>query len=252
MNTYLYFSGTGNSKFVAETFHNLEKEAKIYSIEDPLDFDTIIKESSEIILLYPIYTSMMPIPMTEFIIKHSDSFKNKTVNTIATQMMFSGDGGMLPLRLLRSQNVKTKYTLHVFMPNNISDVSFLPIKKSDKLPLYLEKKQHSLQKKYNKIIKGKHYKHGRRWYSRSIAFLLQRCFAEKVHHKLSSSLSVSNDCIHCNKCVNICPVDNLFSKNSIIHSKNQCVVCYRCVNICPTQSITIVGSTKPKKQHFIK
>lgn len=252
MKTYIYFSGTGNTKFVLSEFSKLDHDSQIYSIEDKVDFESIIKESSEIVLGFPIYTSMMPSPFTEFLNMYKNSFRNKIVNTIITQMMFSGDGAMLPLRYLKDQNIQTGYTVHFFMPNNISDVSFLPIKSKSKVPKYLRKKVKQIEKIHKKIMSGKSFKHGRRWYSQPSAYVLQRAYGERVHNKLKSKWNVSTDCINCQKCVNTCPVSNLKSEDNTIVSNNECIVCYRCLNICPTQAIRIVGSKKPSKQHYIK
>ena len=52
----LYFSGTGNSKYIAEKFSEKTKSI-CYSIEDKIDFKNEIKKYATIGFCYPIYAS---------------------------------------------------------------------------------------------------------------------------------------------------------------------------------------------------
>ena len=86
-----YFSGTGNSKYIAELFcHHMDTNC--YSIEDKNNFDNIIASEEIICFCYPIYGSRVPRIMREFIKKHIEYFKNKKIIIFCTQLIFSGDG----------------------------------------------------------------------------------------------------------------------------------------------------------------
>jgi len=62
----IYFSGTGNTKFVANLFEK-KIDAKCLSIEDDIDFDAEIRAASLIAVCYPVYGSRVPLIMRKFI-----------------------------------------------------------------------------------------------------------------------------------------------------------------------------------------
>ena len=81
----VYFSGTGNSKYLAEQFAK-RMNINVYSIEQNLDFETIFSHEDTIAFCYPIYGSCVPRIMREFvskyIVSYFRSFENKTYQII--------------------------------------------------------------------------------------------------------------------------------------------------------------------------
>ena len=65
----LYFSGTGNTKYVAELFSR-KMSARCFSVEDDADFSVEIKAHETIAFCYPIYGSRVPLIMRLFTHKH--------------------------------------------------------------------------------------------------------------------------------------------------------------------------------------
>lgn len=50
------------------------------------------------------------------------------------------------------------------------------------------------------------------------------------------------NCMHCNKCIDICPQNALKLKEGVVISKPQkCDLCGKCEEICPTNNIKLVG-----------
>jgi len=250
MHLMLYFSGTGNTRFAIEEYGKSFNHVECYSIEEQVDFKKKITEANEITIAYPIYTSMLPDNMRIFLVEHKLSFFGKKVNVLITQMMFSGDGAMLAIRLLGKRNIIVGNRVHISLPNNISDIRFLRIVDQEKLQIIRKKKQIKIKKITVKISKGKRYKHGARFFSRILGYTLQRFYGPRFHKKYENAWRVDNQCIHCLKCVNQCPVNNLFDQDGMITAKGQCILCYRCVNICPSKSISIIGKHKPKVQYI--
>ncbi len=55
----LYFSGTGNTKYIAEKFAE-NMQADCHSIEEEIDFASLISAADTIAICYPIYGSCVP------------------------------------------------------------------------------------------------------------------------------------------------------------------------------------------------
>ena len=80
----LYFSGTGNSKYIANLFSK-KVNAKCYSIEENIDFKKEIKRHNTIAFCYPIYASNVPRIMREFVSKYVEELKDKTNGNTVNQ-----------------------------------------------------------------------------------------------------------------------------------------------------------------------
>jgi ferredoxin len=257
-NLYLYFSGTGNTKFVVEKFCELYEESnedyQIHSIEEKnINFYQLIEKSNTIILAYPIHDSMIPFIMNDFLIENKQAFQDKKLMVIITQLLFSGDGGALPKYLLRKQNIKIIQSIHFKMPNNLTDVPIFPVKTYEESKLDVLKTEKKIEEVVKRIKLGKTYKMGRRIYSWPLGFFTQRGLGKLFVKKFKNSLKIDNNlCSKCQKCIKLCPTDNLYLEDNIVKHKGNCTICYRCVNSCPEKAISIIFKHKPKKQYIRK
>lgn len=84
----VYFSGTGNSKFIAEKFAEKMK-IESYSIEENIDFESIFNKTDTIAVCYPIYGSCVPLIMREFVKRYIQFFESKKINNfLYTNVIF--------------------------------------------------------------------------------------------------------------------------------------------------------------------
>jgi len=248
---YLYFSGTGNTRFVVEQFSKgYSDHYQMISIEEKnTNFQLLIQEADEIFFAYPIYGSMMPFIMSDFINQYQSLLSNKVISTIVTQILFSGDGGSLAFYLLKNQSIKKHHSIHIHMPNNATDVFFLPTKSLQDSSGKLQKVSNQITSILTAIHNGKTYHHGRRFYSWFLGFFGQRLYAIKMMNDYRSKLKIDADlCIKCGKCITACPTQNIVMKEDGLTNLTQCTLCYRCINLCPTKAISLLSKAKPKTQ----
>jgi flavodoxin len=95
----LYFSGTGNTKYIAEHFSKMA-QAECHSIEEEVDFQELIVGASTVTFCYPIYGSCVPLIMREFVAKYKTYLDSKKIIILCTQNLFSGDGARVFTELL--------------------------------------------------------------------------------------------------------------------------------------------------------
>ena len=86
----VYFSGTGNSAYLAKLFAR-QMECECYSIEEAIDFEAVFQKQDIIAICYPIYGSCVPKIMRDFAAKHRSLLEQKKLIIFCSQMMFSGD-----------------------------------------------------------------------------------------------------------------------------------------------------------------
>ena len=260
----IYFSGTGNSEYLAKQFHEKMKggtdsKAGVFSIEEDVDFVTLLKENDTVCFCYPIYGSRVPLIMRKFVRKYLEALKGKKLIIFATQYLFSGDGARVFVDMLPKGHVQVIYAEHFFMPNNVCNFIIFPKGNNQKNQRVLEKAEEKLERVCQDIKQGIIRKRGFNifstclggaqglfWQGKSSSFTVNPNTGEA---KMTKAVYIHKDCTKCNLCVQICPMKNLSIKNErVIHHKN-CTGCYRCVNQCPHQAISIFFKRKPKWQY---
>lgn len=243
----LYFSGTGNSKYIANLFSQ-KIGAKCYSIEEKIDFKKAIEEHDTIAFCYPIYGSYLPRIMREFVSENIEELKHKKLIIFCTQLMFSGDGARIFTELLPTGYGEVIYAEHFNMPNNICNINIFSIKNGEETKKYTKAAQKKMERVCKDIKSGKIKKRGFNKFS-YILGKSQNAHWPQVEEKNKSSVKVDEDCINCNLCVKLCPMKNLSSSNKGILQNDNCILCYRCVNACPQKAITVLINKKPKIQY---
>ncbi len=249
----LYFSGTGNTAFVLEAmsqaFNKYEIDMTCLSIETFTEDDIPkIALADYILIAYPVHGSMAPLNMWHFIRDNASHFKDKNAIVIATQLMFSGDGGAYMARILKKYHAQVVSIEHFKMPSNLADVKLFKLRNGEEAKAIVDVtrlriEQYCLDFANNTMIKR----------GDSVRALLMgalnRIPFSKLERKYARNVKIDlKSCTRCEKCVLSCPVDNLRLEEGRIMQSCKCILCYRCVNLCPTKSISILSKKSPVAQ----
>ena len=121
----IYFSGTGNSRYVAEIFCNeYDETTKALSIEDDNIIEAVRNEEM-LVFAYPVQYSTVPKILRDFIIENNELWKSKTIFVIAMTGFFSGDGAGILGSLLQKYGSKILGGLHLKILDSIGDEKVL-------------------------------------------------------------------------------------------------------------------------------
>ncbi len=244
----IYFSGTGNSRYIAEYFSRT-MGCEHYSIEEDIDFEKLISANDTITFCYPTYGSCVPFIMREFILKHKKLLKDKKIIIFSTQLMFSGDGARVLTELLEDIKYKVIYAEHFNMPNNICNLPIFPNPSKKKMEKYISKANKKIEKTCVNIRRGTIKKRGFNIISKYLGLFSQRIYFKDIETKARDDVRINEACILCGKCVRICPTNNLEKVGIRIEQKGKCTLCYRCVNECPVKAITVLYHKKVQQQY---
>ncbi|MCL1843061.1 MAG: EFR1 family ferrodoxin [Defluviitaleaceae bacterium] len=255
----LYFSGTGNTKYIAEMFSQ-KTNAKCISIEEDANFSAEINESETIAFCYPVYGSRVPRIMREFVHNHKADLLNKKVIILVTQQAFSGDGARVFTDLFEDGAIEIIYAEHFNMQQNMGNIPvwsrlFKPTEKSKqkfikKSEIKMNKVCKNLQNKiivkrgFSRVSKLLGYIQGKPWQKNT-----KDIAAQRLEKRLMNDVRIHPDCTACNLCTKICPMKNLVNKEGQIKHLNNCTICYRCVNRCPQKAITVYIHRRPIWQY---
>jgi len=243
----IYFSGTGNSKYIAELFGQ-KLHISCYSIEDDVDFSKLILSEEIIAFCYPIYGSRVPRIMREFVSKHAQQIENKKLIIFCTQMIFSGDGARAFTDIFPHGFVDVIYAEHFLMPNNVCNVFITPLPTSKKIQKYLSKANIKMQTVCDDILNGVTKKRGFNFVSRALG-AIQGAFLPGIEKWALGRVWIDNDCNECLLCVSICPANNFEYNKTTVETKNNCMMCFRCINKCPQKAIAVSLRGKVKRQY---
>lgn len=238
----IYFSGTGNTRYIAHRLVHKFNNAQVLcsSITKNLDFKSIIKDSDFVFFCYPIYCSMCPEIMENFVYENKDAIKGKDCGVLVTQAGFSGDGAYYLGRILTKLGANFVCAEHFIMPDNICDKAKEKTTKKD-IAKILNKTSKRLDEFFDKFVEGKYVKRGCNVLSKAMGDFVRMPVKQNLDNfKQKLTIDVYK-CNGCGVCEELCPTKNLKVVEGKAIKADKCTMCYRCVNKCPNKAITYFG-----------
>jgi ferredoxin len=240
-NIIFYFSGTGNCLKTAETISENISNTEII----PMASNNIYEFNGDyesIGFVYPVYFAGLPAKAADYISKLTFP-KNKDIYyyTINTCGSIVGNSMVQLKELLAQKGVDLDYSakLKMFsnyvvmynMKENIKEIT----EKSDKdlIPIIenIKKKYKNKTGRKNPIIEW--------WYHKKMKSVPAK---DKYYN-------VSDDCISCKICVNVCPVENIKLEGKKPEFLNHCEQCTACIQYCPKKAINFKNKTQNRRRY---
>lgn len=233
-----YFSGTGNTERVVQTWIAAAKaediEAEAFRIEDrntcsPEEYDRIG-------IAYPIHAFNAPQIVLDFAqaLPVFDGQKEFYLIMVSGEPLRLNDSSDQKLKkILKKKNAAVKSHWHYIMPYNMifrhTEQRALQMKKTMEELVPLDVKQYFREGKTNSLrpLKGTGIL--------TAAFRIEHLFS----HINGKHFRVTTKCIQCMQCVQNCPVGNIEYLDGAFHFRENCILCMRCSFCCPMDAIRI-------------
>ena len=254
----LYFSGTGNTEFVARQLACALKAKRIAcdlkAVESCTSLNLVGYDG--LVFGFPVYACDLPSHVQRFIEK-SGAVQDLPAFVFCTQALVEGGALEKAELLLTSKGYrllgfekfklpgsdalafvgKTSRSARKALAGNYTD---LPGVKRltgtirqvlDSINLGLSLDRLSVQAPFRPV-------------SSVVGGLLRLCYPA-IENKMMKKLFADTHCTRCKKCERICPVGNI-QVQDIVQFFDRCVLCMRCVHQCPAEAIQIGKSTSGK------
>ncbi|MGL1890887.1 MAG: EFR1 family ferrodoxin [Spirochaetaceae bacterium] len=229
-----YFSGTGCTQFVAESFKN-EVEARnnsVLMIKIGKDISNN-KEYDLLILCYVVHAFNAPKPVLDWV------NKNKALDNVPTAIISVSGGGevspnlacrLLLKKKLTKSNYSVFYEKMIVMPSNwiVSTKPKLVNKLFDILPYKISYYVNDILNKKISL------------YSPGIGNRFISMVGKLEHYgavQFGKKIKVNEFCNGCGLCEKKCPVGNIVLQNNKPLFKDNCSLCLQCIYCCPGKAL---------------
>jgi len=238
-----YFSGTGNSLYVAQKLHESEG-GELINITDAINenrFKYEVKDDEKIGIVFPVYFFGLPTVLSEFIDQLVvESSAKPFVYTVVTYGGTMGNADKMLGKQLKQRNLQLNSAFSIKMPSNYVMMYDAPDKEKQNLTLQSAEKQ--IEKIAGLLASNKE---GDFVSNRGPGILTPIVYKMYGIRRKTKNFYITDACTSCGLCEEICPsktVQLTSGKPEWINEK--CSHCTACINRCPKEAIQYGNSTK--------
>lgn len=244
----LFFSGTGNSQYVAKIIAEKTKD-DIVSINELMkqgNQKQLISKDKPFIFVCPTYAWRIPKVVEEFIKSVDFSGSNKVYFILTCGLSTSNALGYIK-QLCKVKGFELQGFADIVMPENYIAMYNAP----DKVTA-----EKIIQKSMPKILKiAEDIRDEIPFSVRTTKPSLKSGIVNTTFYKFfvkSKGFYTTEKCIGCKKCVQLCPLNNIEMKEDKPSWQNNCTHCMACISGCPTLAIEYKNKTQGKARYYLE
>lgn len=245
-----YFSGTGNSLFVAKELQKRLPDSSLIPIASLLDKEVLEAKAAIVGFVFPIHGMTVPVPVKK-IIKILDLSSAQYLFAIATRGGTTHNAFAAIDKILKKKNKRLASCFSINMFN--SDPKFetygLPTaEKIKEVKLNVQDRLDVIQR----IVQNRGTSREKDWEgvtfsaNRFINYVFERTIllGMKIlveYGGLNNYFYADEKCIGCGTCERVCLSKKikLINKKPLWQNNVKCYFCYACLNFCPKQAVQI-------------
>ena len=248
----LYFSATGNTKYVAEMLAKKLGDESLDLIKRIRSNDhSVIRSQKPFVICTPIYVSYIPLFLEEFLRKQKFAGNRKVYFVFTSGGGHSGAAGAAAENIVRRKKMLYMGYVDVKMPNNYMALKFIPAPSDEKIIDMLKESRiqvfraaHAVARE--KRIRVRHITQAENAATKALAVFWKRFMQS------SKDFHATDKCIGCGKCASVCPLNNIELRDGRPEWNASCAHCMACIGNCPVEAIEYGSKTQEKPKYNIK
>ena len=254
-----YFSGCGNSKHVAETIAAGLNDKLVFIPESAREgrYEYELAEGERIGFVFPIYAWGPPKLVMDFvkkvIVKVPEPVEGPTSKPYIYFACTCGDNCGLTEKVFRKAVEEKGWTLSacfsVQMPETYIGMAGFKLDTPENAKLKIDRANDLLKRNITRLINKEHFSE---MVVGSLAWLKTYLVNPGFNRSATddSKYCVTEACIHCGKCVEICPLKNITLEEGRPKWHGHCTMCMGCYHHCPLNAIQYGKATEGKGQYY--
>ena len=251
----LYFSGTGNTRWVAQQIAEAIGEQLLY-IPDLIkesNYQLTLKADERLGICFPTHGWQPPRIVREFIRKMTISGieKPRFCWALTTCGDSAGEAMTILNKELGEKGIKAESLFSVIMPETYVCLPFMYTDSEEKEQRKIAQAKQQIVHIID-IIKAccqgvEELEKGAT--PRLYSYVIGGYFNKKM--VTDRKFTVDTDvCIKCGKCVKVCPVDNIEDTPPVWMHSGKCTSCLACYHYCPVHAINFGKITRQRDQYY--
>lgn len=238
-----YFSGTGNSEWVAKEI-GAKLECKVVNIMEANREEAKVVKSGDVIgFIFPIYAWAPPEIMLDFI-------KKFTIDSGAFSFAIctcESEAGYALKNVAKQIQLNSAYSIS--MPNNY--IISMEVDSDEVVKKKVEEASKSIEEICIEVSNKENV-----WrVNKGIFPLVKTALIGNAFNKYARStkkFSVDDTCISCGLCQNNCPIQTIKLEGGKPVWGEECLQCLSCINRCPSEAIQFGKKTKGRGRYYFK
>lgn len=230
----IYFSGTGNSEYVAKRIGK-ELQDEVLNIFEKIrtrDYSHLVSERPWVIVV-PTYAWRIPRIVHEWLMK-TELGGNKNIYFVMTCGADTGNAGTYLNKLCKAKEMNYMGCASVVMPENYIALFSTPSK--EEALVTIEQAEQKISSTIQCIRTDIAFPESKATFKAKFSSgLVNNIFYPIFVH--SKKFYVTDDCVSCSKCENVCPLGNIHLNDGKPSWGNNCTHCMACICRCPKEAI---------------
>lgn len=242
----LYFSGTGNSKYVADFLAD-RLEDETVSLGEVLKNDLPLTFSSEkpFVWIAPIYAWRFPKAVDE-LFKKAYFSGNQKIYFVATMGGDSGNCHEICKKRTEQKGMIYGGFADIVMPDNY--FGGFSIENDSDMVKIVKAAHPAIEKTADTIAKGSFLNLREKTSLAGIKSGLVN-FGFSKFMIANIKFTVNGSCTGCGECERLCPVNNISMDNGKPIFSDKCMSCYSCIHRCKNKAINLGKKTENKSRY---
>lgn len=246
-----YFTGTGNSLYVAQNIAENQYDELISIAECMRNkrFDFQLNEREKIGFSFPVYFWGMPTVVEEFLHKlNFTQYDNHYAYVVLNCGGNIGNSDNMFKKIMREKGVEIKTVFSVFMPDNYILLMDLltPEDKIQPLLAQTDKRLIAINEAIANQEPGnlKLHKGKMAWLQSTIMHTYYK------NDRSTKPFHATDDCISCGLCAEICPCEAISLSEGKPVWRGKCTQCLGCLHRCPVKAVEYGNKTVGKGRYI--